>query len=130
MFDLRARAVLRLGERVQLAGVLRAENAAVRSGDVSAGFVDGAKLEPALAARIRIASGFMLTGGYAYTFVRSQEVTHSVFDPGAEAACRDVGGDLGSDPCRKRQAGQARPTAAGRYSLHTHSLSLTITAQL
>jgi long-subunit fatty acid transport protein len=130
VFDLRARAVFRLGERVQLAAVLRAESAALRPEHVSAGFVDGAKLEPALAARIRIADGFTLTGGYAYTFVPSIDVTRSVFDPGALAACQEVGGDLGSEPCLKRQAGQARPTAAGRYSLHTHSLSLTVTAQL
>jgi hypothetical protein len=130
VYDLRARAVFRLGERVQLAAVLRGESAAVRSELVTPGFVDGAKLEPALAARIRVASGFTLTGGYAYTFIPSLDVSHSVFDPGAEAACRDAGGDLGTEPCRKRQAGLARPTAAGRYTLHTHSVSLTVTALL
>jgi long-subunit fatty acid transport protein len=130
LFDVRVRAVFRPRERVELAAVLRGENAAVRSTDMSAGFVDGAKLEPALAARIRIAAGFTLTAGYAYTLVPSVQVSRSVFDPGAEAACQEVGGDLGSEPCRKRQAGQARPTAAGRYRLSTHSLSLTVTAQL
>jgi hypothetical protein len=57
-------------------------------------------------------------------------VSGSVFDPGAELACQQAGGDLASEPCRKRQAGQARPSSAGRYSLHTHSFSLTVTAQL
>ena len=91
VYDLRAKAVYHLSERIQLAGVLRGETSAVRSQDVSPGFVDGAKLEPALAARIRVASGFSLTAGYAFTFVPTVEVPRSVFDPGAEAACQDLG---------------------------------------
>jgi long-subunit fatty acid transport protein len=130
IFDLRVRAVLRVRERLELAGLLRAESSAIRSQDVSAGFVDGAKLEPALAARFRVVSGFTLTAGYAFTFIPSVQVSRSVFDPGAEAACQEMGEDLASPPCRKRQSGEARPTAAGRYSLYTHSLSLTVSAQL
>jgi long-subunit fatty acid transport protein len=130
VFDVRARAVFQLRDGMELAAVLRAESSAVRAGSVSAGFVDGAKLEPALAARVRVASGFSLTAGYAFTFLPAIRVTRSVFDPGAELSCQNRGGDLASEPCAKRQAGQARPTSAGRYSLHTHSFSLTVTAQL
>jgi long-subunit fatty acid transport protein len=130
VFDIRGRAVFQLREGIELAAVLRAESSAVRPESLSAGFVDGAKLEPALAARVRVASGFSLTAGYAFTFVPTVEASRSVFDPGAELACQQAGGDLASEPCRKRQAGQARPTAAGRYNLHTHSFSLTVTAQL
>jgi hypothetical protein len=77
-----------------------------------------------------VASGFTLTAGYAFTFIPSIQVSRSVFDPNAEAACQQMGEDLASTPCRKRQSGEARPTAAGRYGLHTHSLSLTVSAQL
>ncbi len=130
VFDVRLRAVHRLRDWIEIGAVLRGESAAVRSEDLSAGFVDGAKIEPALAVRLRIGSGFSLSAGYAFTFVPGREVDRSAFDPGVEGACVQVGGDLASEPCRKRQAGLGRPSAAGRYRLHTHNMSLTLTAQL
>jgi long-subunit fatty acid transport protein len=130
VLDLRVRAVYRFGERVQVAGVLRGESASVRPQDLSAGFVDGLKVEPGVAARLRLSGGFSVTAGYAFTFFPSIEVDPSVFDPEAVANCLDQGEDLDHPTCRKRQAGQARPTAAGRYRLHTHSFSLAIMAPL
>jgi long-subunit fatty acid transport protein len=130
VYDLRLRAVYRFGERVQLAGVLRGETASVSAQNLSPGFVDGFKIEPGLAARIRVVSGFSVTAGYAFTFFPSIQVDRPVFDPTAVAGCQDAGGDLGDEACRKRQAGQARPTTAGRYRLYTHSFSLAIMAPL
>jgi long-subunit fatty acid transport protein len=130
VLDLRLRAVYRFGDRLQLAAVLRGENGSVSPSHLSPGFVDGFQLEPSLAVRVRIAGAFTVSAGYSFTYFPSIQVRGSVFDPTAEASCEQAGGDLGAGACRKRQAGQARPSADGRYSLHTNSFSLTMMAPL
>ncbi len=130
VLDLRLRTVYRLSDRLQIAGVLRGENGSVSPANLSPAYVDGFQLEPSLAVRVRIASAFTVTAGYSFTFFPSIRVTNSVFDPTAGALCEKAGGDLADPSCRKREAGQGRPSADGRYSLHTHSFSFTIMAPL
>jgi long-subunit fatty acid transport protein len=129
-YDLRARAMLRVGERILIGAGLRAETSAVPADALSPAAVDGFKLEPSLAAQVRATSWLLLTAGYAFTFVPAVSTGRSLFDPTTEIACEQAGGDLGTEACKKRQVGQARPTAAGRYSLSTHSVSLFVTARL
>jgi hypothetical protein len=54
----------------------------------------------------------------------------SVFDPGANTTCEAAGGDLASPACVKRQQGEARPTAAGRYRALTQTFALSLRAEL
>jgi long-subunit fatty acid transport protein len=128
--DLRARAIVRLGERVLVSAGLRGESSALRAEDVSPAAIDAAKIEPALAAQLRIAGALVLSAGYAFTFMPSVSTGAGVFDPGASVTCDAAGGDLGNSACDKRSQGLARPTAAGRYSLYTHGFSVSIAARL
>lgn len=127
VFDLRARAVRRLGARVRVAGTLRFETSAVPSTAVSPAAVDGTKLEPALAAEVTLADRLILTLGYAAAWMLPVDTGTSAFDPVAAAACADTGGDLANPACAKRLRGQARPSAAGRYRQLTHAASLAAT---
>jgi hypothetical protein len=122
--------VVRVGERVLLSATLRGESSAVPSSELTPAAVDGFTIEPALAAQVRLGSTFVLAGGYAFTFMPAVSTGASAFDPGAAVACVDAGGDLRSDACEKRRVGLARPTAAGRASLSTHSFSLSFSARL
>jgi long-subunit fatty acid transport protein len=128
--DLRARATLRLGERVLVSATLRGETSALAPEEVSPAGVDGWKLEPALAVRVRIVGGLALSAGYAFTFMPSVTNDASVFDPGAAVTCAAAGGDLGNPACEQRRLGLARPTAAGTYSLSTHAFSFSLAARL
>jgi long-subunit fatty acid transport protein len=128
--DTRLRAVLRLGGRAQLAGLIRVETSALAPERVSPGAVDGHKLEPALAARLWLTSSLALAAGYSFTFMLPVNTGQSVFDPTTEIACREAGGDIQTPACQARNAGKARPTAAGRYTQHGHSLSVSIMARL
>jgi long-subunit fatty acid transport protein len=128
--DARVRAVVKLGDRVLLSGTLRGETSAVPTAAVTPAAVDGFKIEPAVAAQVRLASWLVVAAGYALTLMPAVDVTASAFDPTAEVACQDAGGDLDVDACQRRRAGRSRPTAAGRYTLMTHGFSLSLAARL
>jgi long-subunit fatty acid transport protein len=128
-FDVRLRAIVTLAGRLRLAFTLRSETSAVPATAVNPGAVDGLKLEPAIAARLRITSSFILAAGYAITFIPEVGTGRSTFDPTAVGACNDAGGDLASTACQARRAGTARPTASGRYSQTSHAFSLALTAR-
>jgi long-subunit fatty acid transport protein len=127
--ELRLRATLRLGERLLVSATLRGETSAVAAEEVSPAAVDGFKLEPAFAARVRLGP-LQLSAGYAFTFMPSVTNAASVFDPSAAVTCTDAGGDLGNAACEKRSLGLARPTAAGTYSLSAHAFSLSLAVRL
>ena len=55
------------------------------------------------------------------------DVGDSVFKPQFASGCANVMGNLATDDCRARLAGNARPTAAGHYSARTQDFGLTLT---
>ncbi len=126
--DLRARATVAVLPRLRLAATLRAETSAVPAQALNPGAVDGFKIEPALAAQLRVGSTFLLAAGYALTLMPALDANPSVFDPAAATACQQAGGNLESPACRTRLAGAARPTAAGTYRQRGQAFSLTLTA--
>jgi long-subunit fatty acid transport protein len=128
VLDLRLRTIVRLGDRVDIAASVRGESAAVREEATSAAAPGGRLIEPSLAVRVRLNTVFVLTAGYAYSFMPWVNVSSSAFDPGANTACEATGGHLEAEPCRKRQIGTAGPTAAGRYRAHTHAFGLSASA--
>jgi long-subunit fatty acid transport protein len=130
VLDTRLRLLVRLRERLELAGSLRIETPASPRRSVSPAFIGGWTLEPSLAVRVRLASWLQLGAGYALGFMPGVSVSGSIFDPSAGAACAAAGGDLDNPACGKRTAGQDRPTAAGDYRSLTHSFGLTVNARL
>jgi hypothetical protein len=68
-----------------------------------------------------------LDAGYGVTLMADVTADPSVFDPKGAKDCADSGGNL--DSCGARQAGQARPTAAGRYGRIVHDLGLGLAAK-
>jgi hypothetical protein len=128
-FDARVRAVRTIAPWFKLALTLRMETSAVPRQAVNPAAVDGFKIEPAVAAQIRIGSSFMLAAGYAFTIMPAVSTGESAFNPASAVACGDARGDLENPACQDRLAGKARPTAAGRYRQTTHALSLSLTAR-
>jgi long-subunit fatty acid transport protein len=128
VLDLRLRTIVRLGDRFDIAASLRGETASVSDEAMSPAAPGGRLLEPSLAVRIRLTTVFVLTAGYAYSFMPWVNASSSVFDPGANAACEATGGNLDAEPCQKRQRGLAGPTAAGRYRAHMHAFGLSASA--
>jgi long-subunit fatty acid transport protein len=128
VLDLRLRTIVRLGDRFDVAASVRGETAAVREEATSPAAPGGRLIEPSLALRVRLNTVFVLTAGYAYSFMPWVNASSSAFDPGAHAACEATGGNLDAEPCRKRQIGLAGPTAAGRYRAHTHAFGLSASA--
>ena len=60
--------------------------------------------------------------------MRAVDVTNSVFKPEHATQCVDRGnGSLADPACQARLAGQARPTAEGRYTAQTHDFGVTLT---
>jgi hypothetical protein len=129
VFDVRARATRRLGERVAVSATARAETSAVPAAHVSPAAVDSFKLEPSVAVRVRLGA-FQLAAGYAFTYFLPVDPGGGAFDPGAVAACDEARGALEDPACAKRNAGLARPAALGRYTQQAHTVSLAVGARL
>jgi long-subunit fatty acid transport protein len=127
VWDLRGRISYWWRERVRLGAMLRIETSAVDSSAVNAAAVDGLKLNPVALLEIRVARHLWLAGGYGVTLMSEVTADPGVFDPKAATACIDAGNDL--DACKARNAGYARPTAAGTYSRVVHDLSLAFSAK-
>ena len=130
VLDSRLRLITRMRDNLELATSFRVETPAVPRPSVSPAFIDGWQLEPSVALRMRVRAWLQLSAGYAFAFMPAVTVSDSVYDPTAVQACSDAGGDLGDPACAKRAAGQARPTAAGRYRALTHSFGLTVHARM
>ena len=60
--------------------------------------------------------------------MRAVDVTASAFDPRFATTCANPpANNLASEACQMRDAGRARPTAAGHYTAQTHDFGLTMT---
>jgi long-subunit fatty acid transport protein len=127
VWDLRGRVSYWWRERVRLGAVLRIETSAVGASAVNAAAVDGLKIQPLALLEVRVAKHLWLDAGYGVTLMADVTADPSVFSPAAATACADSGGNL--DSCGARQAGQARPTAAGRYGRIVHDLGLGLAAK-
>jgi hypothetical protein len=103
------------------------ETSAVPVSNVNAAAVDGFKIEPILASEVSLGRHLRLEAGYALEWMLPVSVDNSVFDPSAAAACAQAQGDLRAPACQARRAGQARPTAAGRYTMLRHTLAFVAT---
>jgi hypothetical protein len=112
--EVRGRAVF-TDKHFRMSGTLRLETSAVPASRVSAAAIDGFKLEPSVAAEMRVWRQVRLSVGYALTYMFPVDTGTSVFDPRAVRTCADAGGDLGNPACQARMNGQARPSAAGNY---------------
>jgi len=124
--DLRGRVVYET-KQFRVGGTLRLETSAVPASHVNAAAIDGTKLEPSLAAEMRIWRQIRLSAGYAFTWMFPVDTGASVFDPTAAAACTSAGGDLSTPACQARMNGQARPSAAGTYHLWRQTFSVLTT---
>ncbi len=126
-WDVRARVVHTPVAWWRWSGTLRVETSAIPSSHVNAAAVDGLKIEPMVASEFSLGRHLRLAGGYALEWMLPVTVDHSVFDPSAAATCAQAQGDLNAPSCQARRAGQARPTAVGRYTLLRHTLAVTAT---
>ena len=124
--DLRGRVVYET-KQFRVGGTLRLETSAVPASHVNAAAIDGTKIEPSLAADMRIWRQIRLSAGYAFTWMLPVDTGTSVFDPTAAAACTNAGGDLSTPACQARMNGQARPSAAGTYHLWRQTFSVLTT---
>jgi hypothetical protein len=122
-FDLRGRAVYE-DKHFRVGGTLRLETSAVPASHVNAAAIDGLKVEPSLAAEMRVWRQVRLSASYAFTYMFPVDTGTSVFDPTAASACTAAGGDLSSPACQARMKGQARPSAAGTYHLWRQAFSV------
>jgi long-subunit fatty acid transport protein len=126
-WDWRARVVHNPVPWWRWSGTLRMETSAVPTSNVNAGAVDGFKVEPILASEVSLGRHLRLEAGYALEWMLPVSVDNSVFDPSAAAACAQTQGDLRAPSCQARRVGQARPTAAGRYTMLRHTLAFVAT---
>jgi hypothetical protein len=122
-FDLRGRAVY-TNKHFRMSGTLRLETSAVPNGHVNAAAIDGLKLEPQVAVEMRVWRQIRLSVSYALAYMLPVDTGGSVFDPQAVSTCAASGGELSTPACRARQLGQARPSAAGSYTLWRQALSV------
>lgn len=127
--DLRARLTYD-NKPFRAAGTLRLETSAVPASHVNAGAIDGTKLEPMLAAEMRLWRQLRLGASYAFTWMLPVHTGTSVFDPTATTACAAANGDLSTPACQARMNGQARPSAAGTYHLWQQTLTVYTTVAL
>jgi hypothetical protein len=128
VWDVRGRVSYWFHERVRLGAQLRVETSAVDPSAVNAAAVDGLAVEPMLLAEVRFGRHLWLSAGYGLTLMGEVTVNPGVFDPTAATACAGNNrNDL--DTCAARNAGQARPTAAGTYTRVVQDLGLTMTAK-
>jgi hypothetical protein len=124
--DVRGRLVYET-KQIRIGTTLRFESSAIPASHVNAAAIDGPKIEPSIAAEMRIWRQIHLSVGYAFMWMFPVDTGTSVFDPTATSACAAANGDIASPACRARMDGQARPTAAGSYRMYRHSLSLLTT---
>lgn len=104
-------------KQFRVGGTLRLETSAVPAANVNAAAIDGLKLEPSIAAEMRVWRQIHLSAGYAFLYMLPVSTGASVFNPSAVSTCAAAGGDLSTSACQARMNGQARPSAAGDYHL-------------
>jgi long-subunit fatty acid transport protein len=129
VWDLRGRVSYWFRERVRLGAELRVETSAVDSSAINAAAVDGLTVQPIGLAEARLARHLWLAAGYGVAFMGEVTASSSAFDPQAATACATAQGSLDDKNCLARNAGQARPTAAGTYTRLVQDFGLTMTAK-
>jgi long-subunit fatty acid transport protein len=127
--DLRGRLAYQSKE-LRVGGTFRVETSAVPASHVNPAAIDGTKLEPSLAAEVRIWRQIRLGANYAFMWMLPVDTGKSVFDPTAASSCTAAGGDVSTPACQARMNGQARPSAAGTYHLWRQTLSVYTTIGL
>ena len=132
VWDLRGRVSYWFRERVRLGAQLRVETSAVDSSAVNAAAVDGLTIEPMALAEARLTRHFWLSAGYGLSLMSEVTANPSAFDPSPapmsqETTCVAAANAL--DACGDRNAGRARPTAAGTYTRVVQDFGLTMTAK-
>jgi long-subunit fatty acid transport protein len=127
VWDMRLRVSYWWRERIRVGAMMRFETSAVDPSAVNPAVVDGFKVQPVGLIEIRILRQLWLGGGYGVTFMRAVDVDNSVFKPEYASGCADVGGNLATDACKARLAGNARPTAAGHYTARAQDFGMTVT---
>jgi long-subunit fatty acid transport protein len=125
-YDLRGRVVY-ADKHFRVGATMRLETSAVPASHVNAAAIDGLKIEPSVAAEIRVWRQIRVSAGYAFTWMFPVSTGASAFDPTAASACTQAAGDLSSPACQARMNGQARPSAAGDYRLWRQTLSVLTT---
>lgn len=128
-FELRLRSIAKIGTRVQVATSVRFETASAPDEAASPAVFPGSVVEPSLGVRVRLPH-VTLSAGYAFSFMSRVTASPSAYDPSANAACESASNDLDAPACRAREAGLARPTAAGTYEAYTQSFGLSVTGAL
>jgi long-subunit fatty acid transport protein len=129
VWDIRGRVSYWLRERVRLGAQLRVETSAVDASAVNAAAVDGLTVQPMALAEARVVKHLWLAAGYGIAFMGEVTPNPSVFNPQDAVKCEQAGGDLGTAACIARNAGQARPSAAGTYTRVVQDFGLTMTAK-
>jgi long-subunit fatty acid transport protein len=129
VWDLRGRVSYWIHERVRLGAQLRVETSAVDSSAINAAAVDGLTVEPVALAEARLARHLWVSAGYGVAFMGEVTASSSAFDPMQAMACATAHGSLDDAGCQARDAGQARPTAAGTYTRIVQDFGLTMTAK-
>jgi len=114
--ELDATSQLRVAARIGI------ENSAVHLADVTPFQLDAPKGSASLGAQLTLSTTLKVTAGYTFGRLLDRDVTHSHFSPSAYTDCVDSGYDF--DACAAAREGRALPTAQGRYSRTSHSLSL------
>jgi long-subunit fatty acid transport protein len=122
-WDLRARLVYERS-RVRIGGTVRVETSAVPKAQVTAAAVDGMKLESMLATEVTLWRRLSVTASYAFMYMLPVETGNSAFHPSSASMCAGAQGDLDTPACQERRQGLARPSAAGRYTMNRHTLTL------
>jgi long-subunit fatty acid transport protein len=122
-WDLRGRLVYE-HSRWRLGGTLRVETAAVPKARVTAASVDGIKVEPMFSAELNLWRRLSFAVSYAFTYMLPVETGDSAFHPASASICAQVQGDLDHVACQDRRRGLARSSAAGRYTMNRHTLTL------
>jgi long-subunit fatty acid transport protein len=126
VWDLRGRVSYWFRERVRAGAMLRIETSAVPSSAVNAAAVDGLTVQPVALVEARLFRHLWLAGGYGVAFMGDVTANPSAFDPTKATACNTAQGNLAD--CEDRNAGRARPTAAGSYARIVQDFGLTMTA--
>jgi hypothetical protein len=121
--DARARVAYE-DKQFRASGTMRIETSAVPASHVNAAAIDGTKLEPSVAAEMRVWRQIRLGASYAFLWMVPVDTGNSVFDPTAASTCNAAGGDLATSACRARMNGQARPSAAGTYHMWQQTLTV------
>jgi long-subunit fatty acid transport protein len=126
--EVRGNVIRNLGARGRVGAGVRVATSAIPIDHVTPAAVDGLTYEPHIMAEVSW-RGFSFRGGYAFAFMPQQTVTNSAFSTADAVACKTTGYDLSSPSCTAYASGDQRPSANGRYSFFSHTLSLSMVAR-